>query len=94
VTTMSGDKAAPAQQSQHLDRGDIVMYSTAWCGDCRRAQPVFAALEVPYHEIDLEEDRAARQLVQRMNGGMNRVPTILFPDGGRAAHRRAGDQAA
>ncbi|HEX9069622.1 MAG TPA: glutaredoxin domain-containing protein [Ktedonobacterales bacterium] len=82
---MSRDDIAPAQQSQRLDCGDIVMYSTAWCGDCRRAKRVFAALEVPYHEIDIEEDSAARQLVQHMNDGMNRVPTILFPDGGYLA---------
>jgi mycoredoxin len=78
---MSEEKSTPAQRSQRVDCGDIVMYSTTWCGDCRRAKKVFAVLDVPYHEIDIEQDSAARQLVQRMNAGMNRVPTILFPGG-------------
>jgi mycoredoxin len=61
----------------------IVMYTTAWCGDCRRAKRMFAALGVPYTEVNIEHDPQAADLVQRLNGGMQRVPTILFPDGER-----------
>jgi mycoredoxin len=61
----------------------IVLYATAWCGDCRRAKRIFAALGVPYQEIDIDGDAAAREFVQQVNGGMRRVPTILFPDGTR-----------
>jgi mycoredoxin len=60
---------------------EIVMYSTTWCGDCRRAKRVFAALEVPYIEINIEEDDAAAELVVKINDGTRNVPTILFPDG-------------
>ncbi len=59
----------------------IVMYSTAWCGDCRRAKRVFGARGVEYTEINIDDDRAAAQEVLRLNGGMRSVPTILFPDG-------------
>lgn len=61
----------------------IVMYTTPWCGDCRRAKRVFAALGVPYVEVNIEQDSQAAGLVQRLNGGMQSVPTILFPDGAR-----------
>ena len=57
------------------------MYSTTWCGDCRRAKRVFAAMGLAYTEINITEDVAAAELVMRLNGGMRSVPTILFPDG-------------
>jgi mycoredoxin len=60
---------------------DIVMYSTRWCGDCRRAKRLFDALGVPFTEINIDEDRAAAARVMRLNDGMRSVPTILFPDG-------------
>ncbi len=59
----------------------IIMYSTTWCGDCRRSKKVFAALDVPYTEIDIEQHPEAAEIVRRLNNGMQRVPTILFPDG-------------
>jgi mycoredoxin len=57
------------------------MYSTTWCGDCRRAKRVFDALGVSFVEINIEEDADAEALVEQINAGMHSVPTILFPDG-------------
>lgn len=59
----------------------IVMYSTRWCGDCRRARRVFDAMGVAYQEIDVERDHDAAQRVRELNRGMQSVPTIVFPDG-------------
>ena len=59
----------------------IVMYTTTWCGDCRRAKRVFATLDVPYIEVDIEKNAAAAQIVMRVNRGACSVPTIVFPDG-------------
>lgn len=66
----------PAEQER-----PIVMYSTTWCSDCRRAKRVFEALGVRYQEINIERDAAAAARVSRINDGMLSVPTILFPDG-------------
>jgi mycoredoxin len=60
---------------------DILFFSTPWCGDCRRSRRVFSALDVPFTEIDIEEDSDATTFVMRLNRGMRSVPTILFPDG-------------
>lgn len=60
---------------------DIVMYTTTWCGDCRRAKRVFAALGVPYREVDIEEHEEAADFVVSINHGARSVPTIVFPDG-------------
>lgn len=59
----------------------IVMYSTPWCGDCRRAKRVFQMFSVPYAEIDIDEHPSAAQTVEALNGGRRSVPTIVFPDG-------------
>jgi mycoredoxin len=59
----------------------IVMYSTSWCGDCRRSKAWLDAHGVEYREINIEEDEAALAYVQKVNKGMNSVPTIVFPDG-------------
>ncbi|HEV2460767.1 MAG TPA: glutaredoxin domain-containing protein [Ktedonobacterales bacterium] len=72
----SEERRSGAQPLAH-----IVMFSTPWCGDCRRAKRVFAALDVPYTEIDIEHDPRAAQLVMQLNDGNRSVPTILFPDG-------------
>lgn len=59
----------------------ITMYTTTWCGDCRRAKRVFADFGVPYVEVDIGADDEAAELVQTLNNGLRSVPTILFPDG-------------
>jgi mycoredoxin len=65
---------------KHIGESRIVMYSTTWCGDCRRARRVFEAMGLTYTEINITEDAAA-EVVMRLNNGMRSVPTILFPDG-------------
>ena len=60
---------------------EIVMYTTTWCGDCRRAKRVFAALNVPYREVNIEDHAEAADLVVQINHGARSVPTIVFPDG-------------
>jgi mycoredoxin len=59
----------------------ITMYSTTWCGDCRRAKRVFADFGVSYREVNIEDDQDAAELVQTLNNGLRSVPTIVFPDG-------------
>jgi mycoredoxin len=80
---------SPSTKMHHLTSPDtgrsgqipqIVMYTTPWCGDCRQAKRVFAALGVPVHEIDLQQHPEAAQRVREVNHGMQRVPTIVFPD--------------
>jgi mycoredoxin len=60
---------------------EIVVYSTTWCSDCRRAKRVLDRLGVRYRWIDVDEDETAADRVVRINRGLRVVPTILFPDG-------------
>ena len=73
---------AKDEQTVQDSRGDeILMYTTSWCGDCRRAKKVFAALGVPYAEIDVDYHPEAAEQVKLLNNGMRTVPTIVFGDG-------------
>lgn len=61
--------------------GAVVMYSTTWCGYCRRLKSAMDRAGVAYAEVDIEQDPAAAELVQSVNGGNRTVPTVVFPDG-------------
>ena len=74
----SQEHTVSTSSNEHIG---IVMYTTRWCGDCRRAKRIFAALDVPYSEVNIEEHEDAAAFVARVNNGQRRVPTILFPDG-------------
>lgn len=61
--------------------GAIEMYTTPWCGDCRRAKMIFKSERVTYKEIDISNDAEAAAYVEQVNNGYRSVPTIVFPDG-------------
>jgi thioredoxin reductase (NADPH) len=60
---------------------NIVVYSTVWCPDCKRAKRFFGEQRIPYVSVDIEQDPAAMAYVQQVNGGKRIIPTIVFPDG-------------
>ncbi len=51
-----------------LAKHSIVVYSTAWCGDCRRLKTQFARHGVPYREIDIDVDPAAAKTLRERTG--------------------------
>jgi mycoredoxin len=57
------------------------MYSTPWCGYCRRLKSQMEREGIAYTEIDIEADPAAADYVMQVNGGNQTVPTLVFPDG-------------
>jgi thioredoxin reductase (NADPH) len=59
----------------------IIVYSTVWCQDCKRAKKFFGEQRIPYINIDIENDAEAMAFVERVNEGKRIIPTILFPDG-------------
>ncbi|WP_236519513.1 glutaredoxin family protein [Sandaracinus amylolyticus] len=57
-------------------RVSIVMYSTSWCGACRRARAFLDQLEgVSYVEHDIEADERARARMRALNP-RGSIPTI------------------
>ena len=63
------------------EKPSIRVFSTSWCPDCRRAKHLLDQRGVPYEAIDIEEQPEAEQRMLQINGGIWRVPTIVFPDG-------------
>jgi mycoredoxin len=60
---------------------DVTMYSTTWCGFCRRLKLQMDAAGVAYTEVNIERDPDAVAFVQSVNGGNQTVPTLRFADG-------------
>ncbi|WP_300009504.1 mycoredoxin [Pseudonocardia sp.] len=56
------------------------MYSTTWCGFCRRLKLQFDQAGIAYTEIDIERDPDAARFVERANGGNQTVPLIRYAD--------------
>ena len=59
----------------------LTMYTTPWCGYCRRLKAQLDRADIEYTEIDIERDPAAAAVVMSVNGGNQTVPTVVFPDG-------------
>lgn len=59
----------------------LTMYSTSWCGYCRRLMAQLDREGIGYSVVDIEQDPAAAEYVMSVNGGNQTVPTVRFPDG-------------
>ena len=57
------------------------MYSTVWCGYCRRLKTMLKSEGIAFTEVDIEHDPEAAQFVMNVNNGNQIVPTVKFPDG-------------
>ena len=57
-------------------RLDITMYSTSWCGYCKKARRWLVANGVPFVEKDVEKDAAAGAEFRALTGGRGGVPVI------------------
>jgi len=59
----------------------FVMYSTIWCGYCKRLKSQLGRLGVTFEEINIEEVPGTAEIVAKINGGNQVVPTLVFSDG-------------
>lgn len=66
--------------------GTVTMFTTTWCGYCRRLKSQMDSAGVSYTEVDVEQVPDAAALVEQVNGGNRTVPTLLFPDGTSATN--------
>lgn len=65
----------------NLKPSGVMVYSTVWCPDCKRAKQFFGEQRVAYTNVDIEQDEKAMAFVEKVNNGMRSIPTIIFPDG-------------
>ena len=66
--------------------GTITMYSTTWCGYCRRLKTQLDREGIGYTVVDIEQQPEAADYVMSVNGGNQTVPTVVFPDGTAATN--------
>ena len=55
---------------------NIIIYSTTWCVDCRRAKQFLSERGVAFAEVNIDEEPDAEELVLTVNKGRRKVPTI------------------
>lgn len=55
---------------------NLTLYTTPWCGDCRRAKQFLHERGIAFAEVNVDEEPEAEELVLRVNNGRRKVPTI------------------
>ncbi|MEO9329919.1 mycoredoxin [Gordonia aurantiaca] len=73
------------------DTGELTMYTTTWCGYCRRLKTALKANGISWQEIDIELNPDAAEFVGSVNGGNHVVPTVLYADGTTATNPSIAD---
>lgn len=66
--------------------GSVLMFTTTWCGYCKNLKAQMDRAGVPYSEVNIEEVDGTADLVSRVNGGNQTVPTLVFSDGSTATN--------
>ncbi len=61
----------------NVEMTEITLYTTPWCGECRRAKQFLSERGIAYREINIDETPEGEELVMRVNDGKRKVPTIL-----------------
>ncbi|MGW1161677.1 mycoredoxin [Streptomyces sp. NPDC002513] len=65
--------------------GTVTMYSTSWCGYCRRLKSQLDREGITYNEINIEQDPQSAAFVEQANNGNQTVPTVqVVPSSGGA----------
>lgn len=60
---------------------DVTMYTTTWCGYCKRLKRMMQDDGINFVEVDIETTPGTADIVERVNNGNQTVPTLVFADG-------------
>jgi mycoredoxin len=55
----------------------ITMYSTPWCGYCKRLKSQLNREGIAFDEVDIEQKPEAADYVASVNSGNQTVPTVV-----------------
>lgn len=59
----------------------FTMYTTPWCGYCKRLKGQLGREGITFEEVNIEEHPDAVKIVEQANNGNQTVPTLVFADG-------------
>lgn len=75
INSYTGPALVSREKSSALGPREVVIYTTAWCGYCKKAKAFMDARGVRYREVDVEASESGRQDFARLGG--RGVPIIL-----------------
>lgn len=80
ITRMDAVDASKTQTSSSskktLYKKKVTMYSTSWCGYCKRARKYFIEQGIPFVEYDIEKNASAKKAYDAIGG--SGVPVIVM----------------
>jgi mycoredoxin len=56
----------------------LTVYSTTWCGPCKRLKAQLTREGISFNEVDIERDPSAAEFVMSVNNGNQTVPTVVI----------------
>lgn len=72
--------ATPTTDRAKGPTAQLTMYTTSWCGFCRRLKSQLARDGIEMAEVDIERNPEAAEYVMSVNGGNATVPTVTIGD--------------
>ncbi len=82
VLVLTNDDVARAAEdrpaAELTPRPRVVLYSTSWCGFCRKTRQLLGQLKVDFVEKDIEKSAEARREHAAKAGGRGGVPVLDF----------------
>lgn len=61
-----------------MSEAHVELYTTGYCGYCRRAKSLLESKAVPYEEVRVDTDPARRGEMMERSGGRRTVPQIFI----------------
>ncbi|WP_327089606.1 mycoredoxin [Nonomuraea sp. NBC_01738] len=56
----------------------LTVYTTTWCGPCKRLKSQLTREGISYREVDIEANPEAASFVESVNNGNQVVPTVVI----------------
>jgi glutaredoxin len=76
VVSVATPTIEPVKQPIAENSKNVLMYSTSWCGYCKKAREHFIKNRVTFIEYDIEKDDRANRMHDILGGGG--VPMIIY----------------
>jgi mycoredoxin len=64
----------------YSDTNEVILYSTDWCGYCKKARKLFNDNNIKFQEFDIEKSFDAKKRYDKVGGSS--IP-LIFVNGGR-----------
>jgi mycoredoxin len=77
---LTGEETSQLAGGTGLPASRLLVYSSSWCPDCRRAKRVLEEAGALFEEVDVDQDGQAEAMILERSGGRRVVPTLRFDD--------------